>query len=392
MRILYIGSVASLDEINFFSGSSIAGNKMQFNLLNNLTKIKDVELEIISITPIKPFPYDKLWVTTQRKEIFNHVVLHQIGFLNIPFIKQLWQSIKIYSLSKSIIRNKKIDKILSFNLYPQNGIPFFFLQRRFNLKSAAIIADLPIEDTLKVGLFKKIYMKLFNKITELLIKNVKNLILVNKNVVDFYKLASNYIVVEGGVDSSEFCNNIIDYKNKNNTILFSGSLTNYSGILNLISAMDFVIDKSIELHIYGDGSLRELVREKASTLQNIKFFGLINNVSLLDYQRKAYLLVNPRPIDNLINKLTFPSKIFEYLISGTVVLSTDLTCPTKEYKRNMFVVNSNDPVLLASNINQIFSLSKEFLTIKAYNARKFVMNKKNWEIQSKKVYNFLRSL
>jgi glycosyltransferase involved in cell wall biosynthesis len=112
----------------------------------------------------------------------------------------------------------------------------------------------------------------------------------------------------------------------------------------------------------------------------------------LDYQRKAYLLVNPRPIDNLINKLTFPSKIFEYLISGTVVLSTDLTCPTKEYKRNMFVVNSNDPVLLASNINQIFSLSKEFLTIKAYNARKFVMNKKNWEIQSKKVYNFLRSL
>ena len=54
-KIIFVGYAVNPEESTAYSGISIAGNKMQVNLLKNLYEIKDVDLHIITIRPVQHF-------------------------------------------------------------------------------------------------------------------------------------------------------------------------------------------------------------------------------------------------------------------------------------------------------------------------------------------------
>ena len=97
-------------------------------------------------------------------------------------------------------------------------------------------------------------------------------------------------------------------------------------------------------------------------------------------------------MEDPIARVTFPSKIFEYMISGTPVLTTKLNGFTEEYYDKMFFVDENSPSVLAEKISELAKMDGKELQIKAAEARKFVMEKKNWQCQTEKIYRFLADL
>ena len=96
MKILFLGY--AVDELiaKSLSGASIAGNKMQINFLKELAIKKDVQLECITIYPVAPFPKDKnIFIHKEQISITERVSSFRISFLNLPIIKQLWQSYSV---------------------------------------------------------------------------------------------------------------------------------------------------------------------------------------------------------------------------------------------------------------------------------------------------------
>lgn len=51
-KIVYLGYVVTPEEANHASGASVAGNKMQWNVIKNLALRKDVEITCITVTPL----------------------------------------------------------------------------------------------------------------------------------------------------------------------------------------------------------------------------------------------------------------------------------------------------------------------------------------------------
>ena len=125
-------------------------------------------------------------------------------------------------------------------------------------------------------------------------------------------------------------------------------------------------------------------------MNNVRYWGKVDNNSMKRIQREAYLLINPRPVENLISKVTFPSKIFEYMVSGTPVLTTRLNGFTEEYYDKMFFVENNEPNQLAGKINEVMGLPRSVLRKKALLARQFVLENKTWEKQCNKIYEFIK--
>lgn len=142
--------------------------------------------------------------------------------------------------------------------------------------------------------------------------------------------------------------------------------------------------------IYGDGDYKDELVEIAKTDPRVKYFGVKPNAEIVNAERKAALLVNPRPIAPEYTKYSFPSKNMEYMASGTPLLTTRLPGMPKEYYPFIYLINDESPEgianVLAETLNVPFSERKE----KAERARDFVMKHKTNVEQARKIARFLK--
>lgn len=78
------------------------------------------------------------------------------------------------------------------------------------------------------------------------------------------------------------------------------------------------------LEIYGDGDYRAELVELAAKHDRIIYKGLVSRDVIVARQKQVALLINPRPSSYEYTQYSFPSKIMEYMLSGTPVLTTKL--------------------------------------------------------------------
>lgn len=391
-KILFLGYVVTPEEANIASGASVAGNKMQWNVIKNLSQIRDVEIDCVTVPPRAAFPHDKkVFCKSEKVEIIKNVMSYRISFCNLPVIKQFWQIITTYKTAKRLITEKNIDVVLCFNLFPQIGVPMRWIKNRFRqLETVCLLADLPIDDNTKRKGLSSWLRSLMEKSTWKSMEVCDKYIVLNKHVIEKYLPNKPYVVVEGGVSDE----NIKKYdipvkKGEEKNILYCGALTEYNGVLNLIQAMDLLDDTDIILDIYGDGYLRKEVEDAAEKNCRIRYFGRISNEEVMKKQKEAWLLINPRIVDDPIAQVTFPSKTFEYLLSGTPVLTTKLNGYDEEYLENMYISENDSSSAISDAVRKISTFSKEDLNKKAEAAKVFAKEKKNWKVQTMKIEQFI---
>lgn len=391
MKILFLGYAISIEEASGTYGASIAGNKMQINLLKNLSVYPELEILSITVYPIAAYPKTKsLFIKSKSINLFNGFSSLRIAYLNLPVIKQLYITIATYFAARKIIKKEGITILFTYNMFPEIGLPARWLRKKYGCTVISLLADLPIDDTVSRKGYSVILRKYFDKLTRKNILHCDKIIALNKHAVEVYAPGVPYIIVEGGIDNDDITQ-ITSRIDKKKNIVYSGALVEYSGILNLIEAMKFIDDKTVTLDIYGSGQIEEYVKLRAEQTDNIKFHGKVDNVTMKKIQQNAFLLVNPRPIDNPIAMVTFPSKIFDYMLSGTPVLSTRLNGFPEEYFDKIYFVNSNEPDILAQKINEILKVPINQLHYQAIKAREFVIENKTWVKQCARIYSFLNN-
>lgn len=391
-KIVYLGYLVTPEEANRSSGASVAGNKMQWNIVKNLSKYDDVEITCVTIPPLASFPHDKkIYQRCQTEILLEGVHSIKISFCNLPIIKQFWQICSAYRITKQIVKELDADILFTFNLFPQVGIPMRWLKKKYPyLETVCLLADLPIDDNTNRKGFSAVLRKFFEKSTWKSMQLCDKYIVLNKHVIDKYLSGKSYIVIDGGVDESDIKRYEKPIKKSGEyNVLFCGALTEYNGILNLINAMEYLKDTDIVLDIYGGGYLEEIVKKAAKNNQRIRYYGRVSNQEVMQKQREAWLLINPRVVEDSIAQVTFPSKTFEYLLSGTPVLSTRLNGYSEEYKEIMFMCGDST-LEIAEAINDIRNKNVKELNCLAMRAKTFVIHQRNWETQASKIFDFIK--
>jgi hypothetical protein len=138
-KIVFLGYVVSPEQLS----SSVAGNKMQWNLLNQLSKRQGIEISCVSVTPSRSFPHDKkMFYRYHSEKLFENVTNHKVAFCNIPILKQLTQIMSVYRRAKKAVKETEADALLCFNLFPQIGIPMRKLKRKFPHQYSMVLWEL----------------------------------------------------------------------------------------------------------------------------------------------------------------------------------------------------------------------------------------------------------
>jgi glycosyltransferase involved in cell wall biosynthesis len=334
--------------------------------------------EHLFLAPVGMYPSCKI-LSWNKSKINDQ---NYIKFINIMLIKQL--SILcylIYKIGSWSFHNRKEKRIVVFtNIYLpfQLAIPFVRIWQK--VKFVSFVPDLPaFEFTYtenKRGL-KKALIPLYINVSNGISSFSDFFVFITEHMKAFFP-NKDFHVIEGFTDvKDEISENSLE---KHNALMYAGSLFEKFGIKNLIDAFR-KIEGETELWIFGSGDMVDEIKIAAKEDQRIKYFGMKPNSYVLKMQKKAKLLINPRFTHDEFTKYSFPSKLLEYLNSGTPVLTTKLKGIPIEYDEKFYFIHDESVEGMRISITNCLSKNNDELQKFGKNAKIFVNSEKNYKKQ-----------
>jgi glycosyltransferase involved in cell wall biosynthesis len=309
--------------------------------------------------------------------------------------------IKSFTLYREIKKNNELlietDCVVIYGVH----IPYLFVAnaiRNLNTRIKLVLVCPDLAEYMDPSIGKKPIKKLLKKVESFYVHNVVSIF---HGVVWFAPLMrevlkvkkdTKEIIIEGIASNVNI--NIVEKKemNEKKYVLYAGSLNSNFGIQNILEAFNMINDNDIKLLIFGSGELESYIRNIAKQKSNIEYGGMISRDELFEYEKSAFLLINARNPEEPFTFYSFPSKMLEYMASGTPVLTTKLKGFPKEYDDYLFYLKDNSPSTIAKTIEKISEMESNQLNAFGKKAQHFILTNKNADVQSEKMSNFLNSL
>jgi glycosyltransferase involved in cell wall biosynthesis len=202
-----------------------------------------------------------------------------------------------------------------------------------------------------------------------------------------------YMVMEALCDFNEESSQsaVSISKDSPRTVIYAGGLYEEYGLANLVEAFVRANISDAKLVIYGDGPYVAKLKQISEEFSNVEYKGIKPNSVVVEDELRASLLVNPRPTTEEFTKYSFPSKNMEYMVSGTPLLTTRLPGMPKEYYPYVFMIEDETIDGYAEALADALSKTEDELVNFGQKAKKFVLENKNYIIQTRRIIELIQS-
>ena len=387
-RVLSLSRDGMQSQINHFQWALLDGMRAQL--------MPDETLSVVNATPVGAFPhrYRDCFLRGGRLE----EGLTELGCVNIPPLKQ-WGRRR--GAAKAIVdwakQNPQNRTVLVYTLY----LPYMqaILQAKKqipDLTACVIVTDLPNElgiTSYRHGLWKWLENQRGRKVNALCAVFDRYLLL-TRQMTDVLPVGQKpFLVLEGLAAPVPDTADVALPPQAADTrpaVLYTGTINRELGIAALIKAFqESPLLKDTQLWLCGKGDM-EADAAKAENEQ-IHYFGFVKPEVALSLQRKAAVLVNPRPPCGEYTKYSFPSKTLEYMRSGKPVLCFRLAGIPEEYDGYLRYFSSVEPAEMAADIAALLALPASERWRIGQASQAFALTQKSALAQSRRALDFLRA-
>jgi glycosyltransferase involved in cell wall biosynthesis len=405
MNILWIGGVALpnetgelLYEIN--NPGPVAATNVQKSIIDGLEEQYDVRLNIVNDYPVDFYPrFSRLFLYKNNWQHKIGVDDTHVGFINIPILRNITKSYTMREAVKQWARQRIDNEQNQIIIYTVHT-PYLIAARVAktllkNVNICLVCPDLP----------EYMDLELRSKPVKRILKRIDRLIMnYYLNFVDKFVMFTRYmdkplnigkresIVMEGifNHNNISYCTDV--NKSDEKIVLYTGMTHRNYGIEELLIAFSLIKDPDIKLWITGDGSARDIIADATKNDSRIKWFGFLKDRNqVIKLQQQATLLVNMRRPSEKASRYCFPSKIIEYMMSSTPILSYKIDGIPDEYYEHMFVIEKQNPQYIASKIVEILNNNNnDELNNVGKRAKQFVLNNKNNLVQTRRIMELIK--
>ena len=401
-KYLWIGSFVTDELAEKLRGTGYknpASVTSQKNILEGLETVSGRTFECVGLLSQPGYPRQKKLFF--REIGFSHAdgandVL--VGHLNVTYLNRLAGKKSLVRRVKAWARENRNAELEVF-IYEMRSACLAAAKALKRIAPAAkvflIVPDLPQFMDLNMSGVKKLLKKLDASSIRRDIGCVDGFILYAAKMADSLGLPDGkWTVMEGSINVSE----LDRFKRLPGAdqaaaedkivVTYSGSVQSGFRIENLLKAFDF-LDGRFELWITGAGDASSLVGEYAKKDGRIKYFGFLpTREDAAALQRRSSMLVNMRDPAAPASDYCFPSKLFEYMLTGRPVLTCRLGGIPEEYFDYLFVMDGISPREIAEGIKRVCGVPREKREALGESAARFVAKKKNNIEQARKILDF----
>lgn len=397
MRLFYVSNLCSqarFEELFVSSDTKPEQATQKFHslLCKGIQHIND-EITAVTVLPLNGSITKKKWFPAKIDSEEGIVYCH-LPAINYPVIKHLFDFLCVFfALCKYSVREKQRTYFCdALNL--TSSIAVLIVSAMFRGSTVAIITDVPqfadYSSTQKSN-YEKVFFGIHRVVTKYTFRLFSHYIFLTEQMNELINVKGKpYTIVEGVVDlDEEDRKNDLDDKYDEKVIVYAGALREKYGVRKLLRAFMMVENPEVRLWIYGAGELEDEVAKFEGLDERIEYKGVLPNHLIMEVERRATLLVNPRPSDEVFTEYSFPSKNIEYMVSGTPLLTTKLPGIPEEYFDYVFLIEDESETGFAERIEHIISLGPLELHRKGLKAKKFVLENKSHIAQAEKVIKML---
>ena len=372
--------------------TNAASQVSQKNILDGIETAVNSRFDTLGTLVLPAYPKGA-WKIPNRR--FSHASGSSdliVGYTNIQYINRLFAQRNLMQSAKAWLSKNKNAERIEIYIYELRSACVkaaqYIKKHHQNVRVHLIVPDLPAFMDLHMSKVKKILKQIDWWGIQACLPAVDDYILYTKHMAEYLKLPEDrWIVMEGSIHANE----VVELRKapKTNAIMYSGLCDLHYGIPLLLEAFSLVEDNNCQLWITGAGNAVNLIQEYAAKDPRIQYFGYLpSRQNLLDKQQQAKAMISMRLPTEEASAYCFPSKLFEYMLSGNPVLSFRIPGIPEEYFD--YLVEMADPTVaaVAAAIRQVLQMSEAESTALGMAGRDFVLAEKNNIVQAKKIINF----
>lgn len=358
---------------------SVARQKFEYNLIRGLHEQLGGRVSFVSYVPTDSS------LSIPEKSFVAGAEIHHIALQkgNVQSMLEARKSFEVYLKSLGEERLNGL-RVIMYAVNPVFESVLLKYRKKYNFKIVTICSEVPMLRRYGSSVqakIKKHVLTYYNEQFDGYIFFSAEM----RNVVK-YKGKSN-IVLEG-IAPDTFQKPVAG---KKNVLMYAGGLAADNNIAFLLECCRDIPSVD-EVWICGDGPEREKILALAENDSRIKYFGRMENAEVLKLESQAKILVNFRSPDAELTKYSFPSKILEYIASGSLVLSTPLLGIPQEYFQYIEKADISDKNTVIATVERLLAMSDEEYISKVSATQEFIASEKNYKKQCERITELLKNL
>lgn len=396
MKVLFCG-IASDDTrfkkiLETTKSASFAQQKLERLMLKGLSESTHKnDTKVLSELPVVRYPAYPSACIRAEDDVLEDIPVRYMGFVNLPILKQLTVACSMFfEVCSWAVKNRKEKRaVFLYGTNPLKLLPLVIARWFLKFKIISFVSEIDafrlLDDSNPVARMKN---KLYVFASGMLCDKIDGYILITEHMLEQINHKKKpYIVVEGMVPQKQEPSS----GERKKRVMYAGSLHERYGIGKLSEAFLSLKQNEYELYIYGDGDYVPKLQKITQENPTIHYCGTAENKVIMQAEEEASLLVNPRPSDEVFTRYSFPSKTFEYMLSGTPALITRLDGIPEEYFRYCYSFEDETVEAMAKTLEQVLSLPEEERLERAKEAFRYVSTKNNIA-QMNRIWQFITEM
>jgi glycosyltransferase involved in cell wall biosynthesis len=399
VEVAFVGSVVPTALGWTTHAFSPAGNRFQLGLLEFLARRPGMEVQSFTTLPQAAWPADPSVLVRGGLAALDDtgVQARLVPYLNVRGPKEVSVAGSLFAHLAGWARASSATApraLLVYNVFSPLALPVLAAARAWRVPAVAIIADLPFGYRLRgvKGMLERLDVRAQLSV----LRRFDGLVVLTPHVAADYAPGVPWMRMEGGIHPSDVGDPPPPPRATpgERAVMYSGMLNEMNGIPLLLDAFARLRGAEWRLWIYGGGPLAREVKAAAARDPRIVFhpWEQVPVAEMRRRQREAAVLVNPRPSGHRANRYSFPSKLLDYLVSGTPVVSTAPPGIPDEYHPHLELAADETPEGLAAAIRRAAARPDAERAARGARAREFVLRDKTWDRQAARIGEFLSSL
>jgi glycosyltransferase involved in cell wall biosynthesis len=395
--VAFVGTIDSDGRHPGNPAHSAAGTLFQERLLEGLATAGVEVSQVFALRPLPSYPADRrLLLPSGRTTLLGRYRVTLLPFVNFGPLKPVTAGAALLPRLAAWLRARRSARpsVVTYNVTNPPGLATVLAAKLAGAKAFAIVADIQVPGS---GLVPDTFLRRleFRLQTRTLPLFDGLVVLTERMALDFAP-GVPYLVLEGAVPEGPAHTTAEPAPlgaDDDFVIMYSGGLSELKGIPLLLNAFSRLPGPRYRLWITGSGPLQGAVERAAAADPRITFWGFPPYAEVLSLYARASLLVNPHSTTHASARYLFPSKLIEYLASGTPVLST---CSTPEVQREygdvLYALRQESGEALAAEVLRVSALPAGVRRATGTRARDFVLREKSWAVQGRRVARFMQDV
>jgi len=393
MKVTLLGFTVSNDEMNALldcdATMPIQTHAFAWNLVGAL-HTGGATVQLLSSDPASNYPGNPRIAFRGRRFVAHGVHGRRLGFINILGLKHVTRFVSCLVSGTKELRRWRPEVLMIHGVHSPYLWYGALVRLMSGIKTVVVMTDPPGVVLPPDPLITRALKRLDCILVRGALSHVDGVVALTVRLASDFAPGAPSIIVEGFSPPGPSPSRPAANSRCGARVIYAGGLSPSSGVDRLVSAFRRTSAPDARLYTYGRGQLSEWINDQCSSDSRIARVQFSDRETVLGQYVDADVLVQPRRPSETFAPYSFPSKLMEYMASGTAVLSTRLPGIPDEYEPFLYWIEDDSIEGFTAALERVLSGNREERREKGLAAAEFVRANRSVEAQGLRLYKFLR--